>query len=250
MSVEGEAFLKTEGVTATKTGRHDAEFFTSLEDGVPHLNGFLFGDVDFASASSSVTCSGEDDVVDTCEGENLKGVVLHVNDVLLGQFLHGLEGVGSLHGELSPLLALVNEVFAKFHAHLVGDLAHPIPVFVNVGSVGNHEILVVMDAVDEHVINHTTLTIGEAGILHFTIEEVFNVVGGNILHEVLGDRAFGAELAHMADIKNAYVIADIIVFFNKAGVLDRHVVACEFGHLGSKRNVEVCVRGCFHYVNI
>jgi hypothetical protein len=67
---------------------------------------------------------------------------------------------------------------------------------------------------------------------------------------VFGDGTFGAEFAHVADIENAYVVADIVVFFNEAGVLDGHVVACKFGHLGSKRNVEVGIRSGFHYVNI
>ncbi len=91
-----------------------------------------------------------------------------------------------------------------------------------------------MDAVDEHIVDHTTLTVGEAGVLHLAIEEVLDVVGGDILHEVLGDGAFGAELAHMAHVEHTYVVADIVVFFNQSCVLNRHVVAGKFGHLGSK----------------
>ncbi len=248
VAVEGEALLQTQGVAATQTGRHDAELLTSLEDLVPHLDGFLLGNIDLASASAGVTGGGEDDVGDAGEGEDLESVVLHVDDVLVGELLHSLEGVGALDGELSPLLTLVDEIFTEFHAHLVGNLAHPVPVFIDVGGVGHHEVLVVMDAVDEHVVDHATLTVGEAGVLHLAVEEVLDVVGGDILHEVLGDGAFGAELAHVAHVEHAHVIADIVVLFDKTGVLDRHVVAGEFGHLCTKFDVQVGVRCGFHYV--
>ena len=106
-----------------------------------------------------------------------------------------------------------------------------------------------MDAVDEHVVDYAALTVGEAGVLHLAVEEVLDVVGGDILHEMFGNGAFGAELAHVAHVEHTYIVADIVVFFNQSGVLNRHVVAGKFGHLGSQRNVEVCVRSCFHYIN-
>ena len=141
------------------------------------------------------------------------------------------------YGELSPLLALVDEVLAELHAHLVGNLAHPVPVLVDVGGVGHHEVLVVMDAVDEHVVHHATLAVGQAGVLHLAVEEVLDIVGGHILHEVLGDGAFGAELAHVAHVEHAHVVADVVVLLDEGGVLDGHVVACEFGHLGAELDV-------------
>ena len=104
-----------------------------------------------------------------------------------------------------------------------------------------------MDAVDEHVVHHATLTVGEAGVLHLAVEEVLDVVGGDILHEVLGDGAFGAELAHVAHVEHAHVVADVVVLLDETGVLDRHVVAGKFGHLCTKFNVQVGVRCGFHY---
>ncbi len=94
-----------------------------------------------------------------------------------------------------------------------------------------------MDAVDEHVVHHATLTVGEAGVLHLAVEEVLDVVGGDILHEVLGDGTFGAEFAHVAHVEHAHVVADVVVLLDEGGVLDGHVVACKLCHLGAELDV-------------
>ncbi len=94
-----------------------------------------------------------------------------------------------------------------------------------------------MNAIDQHIVDHATLTVGQAGVLHLAVEEVLDVVGGYILHKVLGDGAFGAEFAHMAHVEHAHVVADIVVLLNQTGVLDRHIVACKFGHLCAQLDV-------------
>ena len=194
------------------------------------------------SLPACVTRGREDDIVDAGEVDDLEGVVFHVHHIGFGEFLHGFQGVWTLHGQLSPFFALVLEVFAKGHAELLGDLAHPSPVLVDVGGVGHHEVVVVGDAVNEHVVHDAALAVRQAGVLHLAVAQGGHVVDGAILHELLGHGAFGAELAHVAYVEYTDVVADVVMLFDEAGVLDRHVVTSELSHLGAQVVMDLVVR--------
>ena len=148
-----------------------------------------------------------------------------------------------MHSQLCPFLALVLEVLAEGHTVFFGNLAHPSPVLVDVGSVGHHEIMVVGDAIDEHVIDDAAFAVGQAGVLHLTVAQSGHVIDGAVLHELLGQRAFGAELAHVAHVEHADVVAHVEVFFDEAAVLNRHVVTGKFSHFGAQIMVDLVKRG-------
>ena len=103
--------------------------------------------------------------------------------------------------------------------------------------------MVVGDAVDEHVVHDAALAVRQAGVLHLAVAQSGDVIDGAVLHELLSHRAFGTELAHVTHVEHADVVADVVVLFDEAGVLDRHVVTGKFSHLGSQIVMDLVVRG-------
>ena len=103
--------------------------------------------------------------------------------------------------------------------------------------------MVVGDAVDKHVIYDAALAIRQAGVLHLTIGQSGHIIDGAVLHELLGHGTFGTELAHVRHIKHADVVADVVVLFDEASVLNRHVVTGKFSHLGTQVVMDLVVRG-------
>ncbi len=79
--------------------------------------------------------------------------------------------------------------------------------------------------------------------MHLAIAQSGDVIDGAVLHELLGQGTFGAELAHVRHVEHADVVADVVMLFDEAGVLDRHVITGEFSHLGAQVVMDLVVRG-------
>ena len=98
-------------------------------------------------------------------------------------------------------------------------------------------------AVYEQVVHDSTLSVGQAAVLHLSHGELRCIVAGDLLDEVQGTGTAHDELSHVAHIEHAHTVAHGMVLVIDAGVLYGHHIAGEGHHLGAEGFMDVRERG-------
>jgi len=244
--IEAVAHFESEGIACAKADGLQAFWTACLEDGVPDLVGgpFFILEIYLHTPCAGIAGSAYQDVVDTGEVASREGIVGEVEDIHFSEWLQDAGGLWPLYGE---------------QAGLVGDVVHvdagvvvsqdPFPVFGDVGGIDHEHVgFVLFQAVDEEVVDDAAVLVGEAAVLGLAVGQFGGVVGGDALDEVEGMGSLEDELAHVADVEDAGIVPNGVMFVVDTAVGDRHVIAGEFGHFRAEGDVFRRERGLLHGV--
>ena len=152
---------------------------------------------------------------------------------------HHLLRIRSLQGYLSVDVALV-------HGNHIESLClslYPGIVLIDIGGIDDEEELVVRHLVDKQIVHGAAILMQHHAIVYLAHGSTGNVVGEDVLHELLRLGTAHQHLAHVAHVEHAACLAHGIVLVHDVGVLDGHLKAPERHHLGTQCNVLV-VKTC------
>ena len=150
----------------------------------------------------------------------------------------------ALHGELSVNAALV------LNRHVVTGsvLLHPGKVFVDVCGVDDEEELFRAHLVNQQVVHRAAVGVEHHAVEDFANGRAGNVVGKDVLHVGLGIFARHEHFAHVAHVEHAAVLAHGVVLISDIGVIERHVEAAKFHHLGTCCQMAVVKTGSLRHI--
>ena len=194
--------------------------------------------VNLKTVLAGIACAAHDKGFALCV-DGLEGVEGKFLTSQSQAFCHHLLRVGTLHGNLSVDVALVN----GFHIESLCLSLYPGIVLVDVGGIDNEEELIVGHLVDKQVIYGATILMQHHAIIYLANGSTGNVVGEDVLHELLCLRAAYQHFAHVAHVEHAACLAHGIVLVHDVGVLDGHLKTSKGHHLGTQSNVLV-VKTC------
>ena len=122
-------------------------------------------------------------------------------------------------------------------------LLEPREVLLVVGRVGDRQVAVLAELVGEEVVQDAPVLLGEDAVLGAVVGDLRDVVGEDPLQERLRIGAGGLDLAHVADVEDPRVAADVEVLLLDRCVLHRHLPAGEGHQLRPGRDMPVVQRG-------
>ena len=118
-------------------------------------------------------------------------------------------------------------------------LLAPSPVFFHISGIGYHHVLFFFVTIEEEIVYNPPFFCGETAVLYLTYSKFGSIVARYFLEECQSIGTFYPKLAHVRNVEYPHVIHNIKVFFDNAIVLDRHIIAGKFCHLGTECNVQV-----------
>ena len=235
MPIERHGRFQAKCVPCSQAARQHAKRLARFHHFLPYpgAGGFVGGNVDLEAILACVAGAGDEGVVQAADGAPCEPVVLDFGQVHLSQPGEGVFCAGSLDGELGVVVAVVADVHTRESADLGAD---PLVVLRARAGVGDQQVVVVAELMDQDVVDERSLGIEHGGVLRLAIRQLGGIVHGEGLDG--GQRARPAELdvAHMADAskKADRGAVDSHVLRSDAGVLDRHIPATEVDHLRSE----------------
>ena len=121
-------------------------------------------------------------------------------------------------------------------------------VFVFVRRVHDHHD-VIGKAIDEAIVFERAAVVEDSGVVDLVDLERGDVVGRHVVHELERVWTGDEEFAHVADVEEAALMADGVVFGGDAGgVLDGHFEAREGYHFSAECDVEVVEWSAFQHL--
>ncbi len=156
------------------------------------------------------------------------------------QALHNRRGLRPLHGDQGITIGGVHD------RHLAGlrrVLRDPGVVLLDVRGVDDEQIVLLGEAVDQHVVDECAFGRGECRVLRLAVLQLRCVVRRDVLDggQRIGTRQL--DLPHVRDVEEAGRGAHGHVLGGDARVLDRHVPAAERHHPRSEGDVSGMERG-------
>src|SRR6185437_13755339 len=115
-------------------------------------------------------------------------------------------------------------------------VAHPVEVLFAGTGIDDQQEFALPQAVHDDVVHEGALRIEQGGVLSLPNGQPRGIVHSDVLGRFQRLRAGNADITHVADVKNTDASTHSQVFGNQATggrVLDRHVPAVEFHHLGA-----------------
>ena len=112
-----------------------------------------------------------------------------------------------------------------------------------VGRVGDGQEAVGRQAVGEEIVEHAAVLAAHDGVLRAAHRELLDVVGDQVLQQLLGLRAAGLDLAHVRDVEHAAGVAHGDVLLADPAVLHGHLPPREGHELRARVDVAVEQRG-------
>src|SRR5581483_11973587 len=223
---------------------HDSEFFAGLKKIVPNHRprSFVGGDVNLEAILAGVASTGNQNIGQTANRAASEPVKLHSAQIGIGQLLQHAIAVWTLHSNLGEVVA---EVFNEA-IEVAGILADPVVVFLARTRVNDQQVIEFRQAVHDDIVNKSALRIKHGRVLGLANGKAGGVVHSDVLNGEKGLRADQANVAHVAHIEEANAVSDRIVLGDDAaagGILDGHVPAVEFDHLGAHLAVDGMERG-------
>ncbi len=128
-------------------------------------------------------------------------------------------------------------------AHGPDYLPHPLHVLLTGAGVDYDQVVVLAQLVQHHVVDKGAVRVEHRGVVRLAGLELGGVVHQQLLH---GRQRVGSaqlNVAHMADVENAYARAHGGVLGHQTRVLHRHIPTAEVHHAGLVpvvRGVECC----------
>ena len=234
VAIKAESFLQTERIARTETDVLQSVLGTGFPKRHPKFLTVLVRCVNFATARTGIPRNRKNDAA-SGHSRLAECIILHLLDRLGAHFLYDFHRQRPLYSQLADFVRRIVEFLAvaSLHAERLALGTDMGPILVDVSRIDAQHIGLGVEPVDENVVDDTAPTVWHTGILHLAVVEFRDVVGRDVLQQ--GER-FGPldpDFAHVADIENAGSVAYGGVFVVDARELDRHVVAREFGHLGT-----------------
>ena len=234
VAIEGQANLEPQRVSATEaTGFH-----AMGNEFVPCALYVGMTSVHLKTILARIACTADDEGL-ALRVNGLEGIecqILASQSQALG---HHLLRFGALQGYLSVDVALV----LGNHVEGLCLSLYPSIVLVYVGGVDDEEELVICHLVDKQVVHGATVLMQHHTIIYLSHGSAGNVVGEDVLHELLRLRTAHKHLAHVAHVEHTAGLAHGIVLVHDVGVLDGHLKSPEGHHLGVQFQVFV-VKTC------
>ena len=223
-------------------GAESAGFGSGGQKGFKPFDAFRSRAEEFEAVFPGVAGTADDEV---------RAVHRDAGDAVAGREFHSGNDFGedcpakrSLNGQAHVFVGMV------FQRYVCGFVrGEPGEVFTNLGGVHHHEEGFRFHAVQDQIVDDSSLFVKHDGVLALADVQLVDVVGEHGVQPCRRVRAGYRELAHMGDVKDAAGLAHRFVFVQNAGVLHGHVPAGEGNHFSSKFNVFGC-QGCGFDVGI
>ena len=177
-----------------------------------------------------------------------KPVALHGRQIRIGELSHHQVRFRALNRDLRIVVAEVSHAAIE----LARVVAHPGKIFFARTRVNHQQVVVFAQAMHDHIVHKRPLRIEQRGILRLTNRQLCSVIHTHMLHRGQRLRACQANVAHVANIKDADTRADRHVLGDqaaRAGIFDRHIPSVEGHHLRAHLAVDGVQRRLANYRN-
>ncbi len=123
-------------------------------------------------------------------------------------------------------------------------LHEPAPVLVAIRRVDDQHKVIAAQPIEVGIVHGAAMFVGDERILRLAGPECTGVIGQHVQQERLGTSPGYAKAAHVRDVEQPGLSARGEVFLDDAAlVLDRHIPAAEFHHLGPMAHVPAVQNG-------
>ncbi len=158
-----------------------------------------------------------------------------VVDLDLADFIVGRDGMFRAEKRLEypprqrPLHGKPGEAFAAvFKLHALAQMGlHPCKIDIDERGIDHQQILFLLVAVDDQVVDHAAILIQEEGVLALADIEPLHVVCQEVIQPLPRAASADKKLPHVRNIKEPRRRAHGLVLVHDAGVLHRHVPSAE-----------------------
>ena len=237
MAVEGKAALEAKGVASAQAAGNYAKLFSRIQNFVPHpgTGRFIGGNVNLKTIFRGISGAANQDVAQAADRSTRDPVKLHRAEVRVRELLEQVDAFRTLNRNLREI---VGEVFDAA-IELAGIITHPAEIFFARAGIDHEQIIVLAKAVNDHVVDESSLGIEQRRILCLPDRQACSIVHRDVLDGVERPGAAEPNVAHMADVKDADAGADCHVLGDNATtdgrrIFDRHIPAVEFDHFGAQ----------------
>ena len=168
-------------------------------------------------------------------------VIFNRTQIYVGELLQHIDGAWSLDSQLRVGITQFFDV-----AVLRGGIfADPVDVFFASSGVNYQKKIVISEPVHDDVIHEGARREEHCGILGLTDSELGGIIHGDVLHSgqgaAVGARCGDANVAHVANVKNAHAAANGFMLRDQSPsgrVFDRHIPAAEIHHFRAQTAVD------------
>ena len=101
-------------------------------------------------------------------------------------------------------------------------ILQPCKIFIRAGRVHDEQILLLVDAIYNQVINDPAAVIEQKRVLAHADVELVDIVGQHAIEPIARTGAVHDELAHVRNVEDADIVPHCLMFLDDAGVLHRH----------------------------
>jgi hypothetical protein len=128
---------------------------------------------------------------------------------------------------------------------LLETILQPCKIFIRAGRVYDEQILLLVDAIHNQVVNDPAAFVEQKRVLTDADVELVDVIGQHPVEPIASNGAVHNELSHVRNVEDADIVADCQMLLHDARVLHRHQPAGEWNHLRTKPHVLVVKRRFF-----
>jgi len=128
---------------------------------------------------------------------------------------------------------------AIWRSPLLEMILQPCKIFIRASRVHDEQILLLVDAIYNQVINDPAAVIQQKRVLSHADVELVDVVGQHSIEPIARTGAVYDELAHVRNVEDADIVPHCQMFLDDAGVLHRHQPTAEWNQLRAKPHVLV-----------
>ena len=240
--VEREPGLEPQGVARPEPDRDDAGRRAGGHEPRPDLGSAIVVDEDLEPVLAGVAGARDDRarIRDACpdDAERRQGFDRLLADLEVGDARQDRRRSGTLDRDEGHLAGPVVESDAGRQVGL--DVRE---ILGDVRGVHDHEVLVIGEAVDDHVIDDRSTLVREEPVARLAHGEARDVARDEPVDRRAGAGPDEEELAHVREIEQPRVLSHGTMLGDDAGrILDRHLVARELHHLSAGADVLVVQR--------
>ena len=98
----------------------------------------------------------------------------------------------------------------------------PCKIFIRASRVHDEQILLLLDAIYNQVINDPAAVIEQKRVLTHADVELVDVVGEHAIEPIARAGTVHDELSHVGNVEDADIVSHCLMFLDDAGVLHRH----------------------------
>ena len=230
MTVKRHRGFHAERVAGAQPGRDHPKGTPMLHEEIKQALGKGVGAIKFEAVFARIAGPREDDF-HPFQSQRFKGVVFLGDIGQRDKLFYDLDGQRSLESQLSGGRAGVFKLSITQKARL-----NPVGILLRIGGIDDQEIFLLIETVNQNVIHHSTLGIGQERIACCAVLERRNIVGNEVLNGSEGILSTQINLSHVRDVEKAGLFPDRFVLDHDPGgfKLDRQFITGEFHHLAAR----------------